>query len=275
MSVYNWGRGSSRSASPGGVQRVVRPHPDHVIRRPDHRLPLKPAHRANAPRPAAHHGRACATGPRRCRWPENAAQHIPALQTPRSEPGPGRLHQPRTTPRHRGSQHHRRPRSRRRAGASALLRRHRRHLLTARRHHRLDDVVVARAAADIAFQIMPNLGLAGLRVLLQKRRRRHHHPRRAEPALQPVIILKRLLNSPQGPIRIGHPLDRRDLGAVQFLRKHRARLHRRPIHMHNTRPTLRRVTPNMRPRQLQMLPQQLNQQRPTLNIRRTQNTIHR
>src|SRR5437773_1888711 len=51
----------------------------------------------------------------------------------------------------------------------------------------LDDVVVARAAAEVALELMANLVLRRLGVALDELRRRHDHARGAEPALQGVL----------------------------------------------------------------------------------------
>src|SRR6185436_18156320 len=55
--------------------------------------------------------------------------------------------------------------------------------------HRFDDVVVARAAADVAFQLVPDRGLVEIAAMaLHDVDRRHDHAGRTESALQPVII---------------------------------------------------------------------------------------
>src|SRR3546814_925920 len=52
----------------------------------------------------------------------------------------------------------------------------------------LDDVVITRAAADVALQPLADLVFLGIGVLLQKVHGGHHHARRAEAALQPVML---------------------------------------------------------------------------------------
>jgi len=58
--------------------------------------------------------------------------------------------------------------------------------------HRLDDVVVAGAAADVAFQLVPDgrLGRAAA-MAVHNIDRRHVHARGAVTALQAVIIAER------------------------------------------------------------------------------------
>ena len=154
-----------------------------------------------------------------------------------------------------------------------LLRRHRRNLLARRRKNGLHDVMIPGAAANIALKVIAHLLLARLGVLLQKRRRRHHHARRAEPALKPVMLLKRRLNHTQRPIRPRLTLNRRNSAALRLSREHRARLHRNAVNMNNTGSALRGVTPNMRPRHPQTVTQKSRQQRPTLNSPRYQTTV--
>src|SRR5687768_1265812 len=72
----------------------------------------------------------------------------------------------------------------------------RRHLL-GRPLDGLDDVLVAGAAADVPGDGPADVLLAGVRVVLQERRRRQHHARRAEPALQAVLLLEAFLDGVQ------------------------------------------------------------------------------
>src|SRR5580765_884405 len=87
---------------------------------------------------------------------------------------------------------------------------------------RLDDVVIAGAAADVAVERLANLVFVRLRVLLQQVDRRHHHAGRAEPALQSVALAERRLHRVQLAVLAAEALDRRDLGALDLQREHRA-----------------------------------------------------
>src|SRR6186997_1723974 len=69
---------------------------------------------------------------------------------------------------------------------------------------RLDDVHVARATTEVAAD-----ALADLR---EEPGRLHDHPRRAEAALQAVLIPERLLERMKGRLA-GHPLDGLELTA--------------------------------------------------------------
>src|SRR5579875_3739181 len=63
--------------------------------------------------------------------------------------------------------------------------------------HGLDDVLIAGAATDVARQRPPDLRLRGVGVLLEQRLRDEHHRRRAEAALEPVLLLEALLEGVQ------------------------------------------------------------------------------
>src|SRR2546423_6474008 len=67
--------------------------------------------------------------------------------------------------------------------------------------HGLDDVLVAGAAAEVPRDRPPDVVLAGIGVVLQEGRRRQHHARRAEPALQAVLLAEPFLarEDPAGP----------------------------------------------------------------------------
>src|SRR5262245_35504173 len=78
---------------------------------------------------------------------------------------------------------------------------------------RLDDVVVAGAAAEVALELVPDLLLGCVRVPLDQLHRRHDHARRAEAALQPVLLPEALLHGVKLPVR-GEALDGLELRAV-------------------------------------------------------------
>src|SRR5258705_13931124 len=80
--------------------------------------------------------------------------------------------------------------------------------------HRFDDIVVTGAAADIAFQLLPDGFLVELAaVAIDDIDRRHDHARGAIAALQAVIVAERGLHRMQDvPLR--DALDGSDIGAV-------------------------------------------------------------
>ena len=109
-----------------------------------------------------------------------------------------------------------------------------------------DDVVVAGAAAEVALEPVADLLLGRVRVLLQQRDRRHDEARRAEAALQRVLLVERLLHRVQLAVR-GEALDRRHLAAVGLHGEHRARLHRLAVEQHRARAAGGRVAADVRP----------------------------
>src|SRR2546428_4422686 len=58
----------------------------------------------------------------------------------------------------------------------------------------LDDIVVAGAAAEVALEPVPDLALRRARVALDELSGRHDHARRAEAALQSVLLPEAVLD---------------------------------------------------------------------------------
>src|SRR5690349_18394612 len=57
--------------------------------------------------------------------------------------------------------------------------------------HGFDDVLIAGASAQIAGQLLANLGFRWIRLVLQEHVGAHHHAWRAEAALQAVTVPER------------------------------------------------------------------------------------
>src|SRR5690606_5952218 len=114
-----------------------------------------------------------------------------------------------------------------------------------RRLDRFDDVVVTRAAAEIALQPLADLALGRAGVALEQVRRRHHHARRAEAALQAVIVLEGLLDDAERAVRVGHALDRPDLRALARGGEDRAGLDAVTIYMDDAGAALAGVAADM------------------------------
>jgi hypothetical protein len=95
--------------------------------------------------------------------------------------------------------------------------------------HRADDVLVAGAAAQIAFQALPDLCLGRVGVLPQQVRGGHDHAGRAVPALQRVLLPECGLQ--WVPFAITDSFDRGDLGTVCLHRKYRAAFYRHSVHV--------------------------------------------
>src|SRR5918995_5403334 len=130
---------------------------------------------------------------------------------------------------------------------------------------RLHDVVVAGAAAQVALEGLAHLLFRGIGVLVQIALRGHHHARRAVPALQPVVAMKRFLDRMQ--LTVGRQaLDRRDLAAVRLCGKKRARLHGLSIEQDRACAARGCVATDIRPREFQCLPEEIDEQRARFDI---------
>src|SRR5919109_1713592 len=113
----------------------------------------------------------------------------------------------------------------------------------------LDDVLVAGAAADVALEPVPDLGLGQpVAVRTEELDAGHDHPRRAEAALERVALPEGLLERMQLAVP-RQALDRRDLAAVGLDREHGARLHREPVEVDRAGAAEGRVAADLRPGQ--------------------------
>src|SRR5215218_3447852 len=87
----------------------------------------------------------------------------------------------------------------------------------------LHNVFVAGAAAQVAFETLPDLLLGCVRLLLEEAYGGHDHARRTVPALQPVRLVEGLLHRVPEPV-LHDALYRRDLVSVGLHSQDRARL---------------------------------------------------
>ena len=133
------------------------------------------------------------------------------------------------------------------------------------RTDRGDDVLVAGAATEVALDRVPDLVVGRIRRARQQVGRRHDHPRRAEAALEAVVLPEGGLERVE-PVRGGHPLDRRDRRAVRLDGEHRARLHGLAVHGHGARAALRGVAADVGPGQVQVLAEELDQEPSRLHV---------
>src|SRR5579885_586625 len=72
--------------------------------------------------------------------------------------------------------------------------------------NRLDDIDIACAAAEIAGDRLAHFRFGGVGVLLQQRLAYQHHSRRAEAALQAMLLVEALLDGVQLAILL-QPVD--------------------------------------------------------------------
>src|SRR5512135_2390708 len=131
--------------------------------------------------------------------------------------------------------------------------------------HRGDDVLVAGAAAEIPLEPVPDLRVGRLRVRREEVARRQDHARRAEAALEAVLLAERLLHGVELPVR-REALDRRDLRAVGLDREHRAGLDGLAVEEHGARSALARVAADVGPGQAQRLPEVVDEEQPRLDL---------
>src|SRR6266550_5365564 len=130
---------------------------------------------------------------------------------------------------------------------------------------RLDDVHVAGAAAEIAADPVSDLGLSGLLVLVEQPGGLHYHPRRAEAALETVLVPEGLLERLEGR-PVGHPLDRPDLGAVRLDGEHRARLGALAVHVDRAGTAVARVAADVRTGEQEHIAQEVDEEQPGLDV---------
>src|SRR4029077_2544261 len=102
------------------------------------------------------------------------------------------------------------------------------------------------ATAQIAFEAVTDLFFGGLRVTLQQLIRGHDHARRAEAALQAMLVPEGFLHRVQLAIR-GQPFDSGDVLTVRLDGEHGARLHRLAIERDGAGAADGCFTPDVRP----------------------------
>ena len=97
--------------------------------------------------------------------------------------------------------------------------------------HGLDDVLIAGAAAQIRRQHVEQIVVADIRLALEHADRQHQEARRAEAALQAVVIHEGLLHRMQF-VAVGQTLDGANFLAVGLHREHQAGAHRLAVDDH-------------------------------------------
>ena len=100
-----------------------------------------------------------------------------------------------------------------------------------RRAYRLHDVLIAGAAAQIGREHVDKLVIADVRLAFQHAGDQHEKARRAEAALQAVMLHEGALQRVE-LVAVGQAFDGADLFAVGLYREHQARAHRLAIDQH-------------------------------------------
>src|SRR6516165_6825090 len=129
-----------------------------------------------------------------------------------------------------------------------------------------DDVVVTGAPAQVAFQPGPHLLLGGVRVLLQQRHDGHDHARRAEAALQAVLLVEGTLYRVHRPVA-GQALHGGDLVPAGLGGKYRAGLHGLAVEQHGAGPAGGGVTADVRRGEVGHVAQEVHEQHAVLDVR--------
>src|SRR5712692_4028675 len=110
----------------------------------------------------------------------------------------------------------------------------------------VDDVLIARAAAQVAVESVPDLFLGGLWIALEQLPGGHDHARRAETALQGMLVPESLLDGMQMAIG-GEALDGQHLAAVGLDGEHGAGLYSVAVERHGAGPANGSLAPDVRP----------------------------
>src|SRR5574337_2033909 len=140
---------------------------------------------------------------------------------------------------------------------------------------RFDDVVIAGAAADVALEPVPDRRLVEVCAFaIDEVDRGHDHARGAEPALQPVIVLERLLHRMQVAV-LGEPFDRGHVRPLAACREDGAGLDRLTVDVDDARAALRGVAADVRAGHPQVLAQELHEQRPRIDVAGNLPAVHR
>src|SRR6266571_2726403 len=137
----------------------------------------------------------------------------------------------------------------------------------------VDNARIPGAAADVPRDRGPDPVFRRCVFDLEELESREHDPGSAEPALEAVVCLERLLNRME-PTVLGEALDRRDLPAVGLDREHRARFDGVAVHEDGTCAAMARITADVGPRQPEFVPNEVHEQYPRLDRTRERSAVH-
>src|SRR5688572_16699182 len=139
---------------------------------------------------------------------------------------------------------------------------------------RFHDEVIAGAPAQVPRDRLPDLGVGGPGVFLEQRLGYEHHARRAEPALQTVVIPERLLHGVQR-VAVGDALDGGDARAVQLNGKHEAGAYGLPVVEHRARAAHAVLAAHVRAREPEALAKKVGESEPRLDRALVAVPVHR
>ena len=112
----------------------------------------------------------------------------------------------------------------------------------------------------------------GCGLLGQQRHRRHHHARRAEAALEAVVLLEGGLDGVHH-LAVGQALDGRDLAPVGLDGEHRAALHRLAVDEHGARAAARRVAADVGAGEPHVVSQVVHEEPAWLHVARVRRAV--
>src|SRR4051812_34383149 len=130
---------------------------------------------------------------------------------------------------------------------------------------RRDDVLVARATADLTGDRDTDLLVGRVRIGVEQRAGGEHHARRAEAALQAVLLHEALLHRIEHAALL-HALDGAHLVPVGHRGEHGARLHRLAVEEDDAGAAVGRVAAPVRAGQLELVAQHVHEQHPRLDV---------
>src|SRR5579859_8141215 len=136
-----------------------------------------------------------------------------------------------------------------------------------------DDVLVAGAPAEVAGQRASDACGRRVGLLTKAGLHRHQDPRRAEPALQRVTFVERLLKGMQRRGAGSHSLDGRDPVAIRLDREHQARPDRLPVQLDRARPAHSVLAAEVRAREPGVVADEVRQQQASLNLAQHDATV--
>src|SRR3712207_308849 len=111
---------------------------------------------------------------------------------------------------------------------------------------RVEYLLVAGAAAEVAGQCLPDLGVCRIRVSSEQVVGGNYEPGRAEPALHPSGLDERLLNRVE-VLAIGYRFDGDDLAALGLAGEHQARADEHAVQVDGAGPALALLAGVLRP----------------------------
>ncbi len=129
----------------------------------------------------------------------------------------------------------------------------------------IDDVLITGTAAQIAGNRLAHFAIAQRPARAQQRIGGHQKTRRAEAALQGVILFERLLQRAQR-IFIRQRFHRGDFRPVGLHRQHQARAHRRAVVLHRAAAAHAMLAADMGAGQRQLMAQKIGETLPAVDF---------